>query len=200
MTKERIDMGSITRPGIRERQTPPEGVPFLPFQVPTDRAVPDFLPIGGEVLVRQTSSSHGSDGYITAVPMELSKNRKRLRDKLVSAVDRFCFYEAITEDNADTLLLTYGVTTRSARAVCRELRSEGKSVSLLALKTLWPVPEALIREKTESVKRVLVLEMNLGQYVREMERILPNKKVDFLGQMDGRLITPHQIRERLNHG
>jgi 2-oxoglutarate ferredoxin oxidoreductase subunit alpha len=42
---------------------------------------------------------------------------------------------------------------------------------------------------------VVVVEMNLGQYVREIERILPDKKIDFLGRMDGKLITPRQIEE-----
>jgi 2-oxoglutarate ferredoxin oxidoreductase subunit alpha len=42
---------------------------------------------------------------------------------------------------------------------------------------------------------VVVVEMNLGQYVREIERILPAKKIDFLGRMDGNLITPRQIEE-----
>ncbi len=63
------------------------------------------------------------------------------------------------------------------------------------MKTLWPVPEDLIRKETRKAKRVVVVEMNLGQYVREVERILKDKKVDFLGQMDGRLISPDQIKE-----
>jgi len=37
--------------------------------------------------------------------------------------------------------------------------------------------------------------MNLGQYVREVKRVLKDRTVDFLGQMDGRLITPGQIKE-----
>ncbi len=44
---------------------------------------------------------------------------------------------------------------------------------------------------------MVVVEMNLGQYVREIERLLPDKKVDFVGQMDGNLITPRRIREAL---
>jgi 2-oxoglutarate ferredoxin oxidoreductase subunit alpha len=42
-------------------------------------------------------------------------------------------------------------------------------------------------------------EMNLGQYVRELERLLPDKEVRFLGQMNGELIKPDQIAEVLNH-
>jgi 2-oxoglutarate ferredoxin oxidoreductase subunit alpha len=37
--------------------------------------------------------------------------------------------------------------------------------------------------------------MNMGQYIREIKRILPEKRIDFLGQMDGRLIMPAQIKE-----
>ena len=72
-------------------------------------------------------------------------------------------------------------------------------MSLLILKTLWPVPDALIRETARKFKRVVVVEMNLGQYVREVQRILPDKSVEFIGQMDGRLINPRQIEEAIYH-
>ena len=62
------------------------------------------------------------------------------------------------------------------------------------------MPEELIKEKAKHVQRVVVAEMNLGQYVREIERVLPDKTIDFLGQMDGRLISPNQIAEALAHG
>jgi 2-oxoglutarate ferredoxin oxidoreductase subunit alpha len=101
---------------------------------------------------------------------------------------------------ADTLILTYGVTSRAAGAAVRELQRRGKPASLLVLKTLWPVPAAAVRRAAAGVQRVLVLEMNLGQYVREIERILPGQAVGFCGQMDGRLIAPETIVEAVIHG
>lgn len=199
MTRERIDLEALVTPEIREREAPPPSEPFLPFGIPPGREVPYFLPIGGKVLVRQTSSTHGPDGYITTDPKQISETRARLMRKLEGSVDRFSFYEAHMEGEADTLLLTYGVTARAARDVFEERRSVRKPISLLALKTLWPVPENLIKEKTKDVKRIVVLEMNLGQYVREVKRVLPDKKVDFFGQMDGRLISPQQIKEVIEH-
>ena len=44
------------------------------------------------------------------------------------------------------------------------------------------------------------MEMNLGQYVREIQRLLPDKTIDFLGQMNGELITPQQITEVILNG
>jgi 2-oxoglutarate ferredoxin oxidoreductase subunit alpha len=75
------------------------------------------------------------------------------------------------------------------------LKRAGRPVSLLVLKTLWPVPTNLIEQKAQNARRVVVVEMNLGQYVNEVRRILAGKRVDFFGQMDGRLITPRQIME-----
>ena len=50
-------------------------------------------------------------------------------------------------------------------------------------------------QKAKDVKRVVVVEMNLGQYVREVERILGDKKVEFYGRRDGQLLSPKQIKE-----
>jgi 2-oxoglutarate ferredoxin oxidoreductase subunit alpha len=199
MTKESINMDAIPRPTLKERAAPPPGKPFFPFDVSSDSMPPYFLPIGDEALVRQTSSTHGPDGYITTDFDQIAKNQERLKKKLVSAVDRFSFFKDHMEDAADTLVITYGVTARAAKEVFMEQKDKGKPVSLLILKTLWPVPEALIREKAKKVKRVLVIEMNLGQYVREVQRILHDKEVHFFGQMNGKLITPHQIRGAIDY-
>ncbi|MDH4011848.1 MAG: pyruvate flavodoxin/ferredoxin oxidoreductase, partial [Desulfobacterales bacterium] len=200
MTRENIDMDAFDIPNIIERTPPPAGKPFIPFEVSLESKVPYFLPIGGDVIVRQTSSTHGTDGYITTDSDEIARIQDRLNTKLTSKVKSFSFHETILEKDADTLLLTYGITARAARDVYQVCKNSGSPISLLILKTLWPVPEELIKEKAKHVKRVVVVEMNLGQYVREIERILPDKSIDFFGQMDGRLISPKQIAKVLAHG
>jgi len=199
MTREGIDTDLFTQFEIKERTPPPSGEPFLPFAAPPGRMVPYFLPIGDQVLVRQTSSTHGPDGYITTDADEIAKTQNRLNRKLLSSVDRFSFHEAYIEEKADILVLTYGVTARAAKTLFEKQKNTGNPISLLVLKTLWPVPENLIKKIAGNVRQVVVVEMNLGQYVREIERILPDRQVDFLGQMDGRLITPQQIEEVITH-
>jgi 2-oxoglutarate ferredoxin oxidoreductase subunit alpha len=198
LTKESLDLDQIKLPPLISRSAPAGDEAFLPFRSAPDCDVPGFLPIGDKTLVRQTSSTHGANGYITTDPGEIAGMLDRMKRKIEAPIDRFSFFEEIIEPEAETMLLTYGITARAARAACNALKAEGKPVSLLILKTLWPVPENLIRQKTEGVRRVVVAEMNLGQYVREIERILKDKKVEFLGQMDGRLITPGRIKEVLN--
>lgn len=195
LTREGVDLEVLERPAVVNRALPVSPEPFLPFRPLPEKDVPDFLPIGDKVLVRQTSSTHGVDGYITTQPNEISAMLERMNRKIEANVGRFSFADAFIEPNADTMLLTYGITARAARAVYRELKAIGRPISLLILKTLWPVPENLIREKTQGIKRVIVAEMNLGQYSREVRHVLKDKTIESLAQMDGRLISPYQIRE-----
>jgi 2-oxoglutarate ferredoxin oxidoreductase subunit alpha len=200
MTKEGVDLDTISRPEIKNRRPYTADAAYMPFAPPAGSRIPDFLPIGGKRIVRQTSSTHGLDGYITVDPKVIAHNQQRLNHKLLENVDDFSFYETYGPENADVLLITYGLSSRAAKAAVKDSARSGTSVSLLVLKTLWPIPEKIIQQHAGGVKRVVVIEMNLGQYVNEVRRILSHKKVGFLGQMDGSLITPSQIKELISHG
>ena len=200
MTRETIDLDGLDLPRIVGRRMADENQPFMPFGVKDDQLVPDFLSIGGKRLVRQTSSTHGTDGYITADPGQIARMQERLDDKLKKSVSEFTYYDEYLVPDAETLVIAYGVTARAAMAAVKKMQQSNTKASLLILKTLWPVPEELICEKAAPFKRVVMAEMNLGQYVRELQRLLPDKKVDFLGQMNGELIKPVQIQEVIQNG
>jgi 2-oxoglutarate ferredoxin oxidoreductase subunit alpha len=123
-----------------------------------------------------------------------------LKSKLESSVAQFSFYDLLPAEKSETLLISYGVTARACKAVYKDLQNTAHPISLLILKTLWPVPVDVIRRAAEGFKRIVVVEMNLGQYVGEIKRILPDRRVDFYGQMDGRLIAPLQIKETIING
>ena len=198
LTKETVDLDACEKPEPVDRIYCPENVDYLPFKPIDGRDVPYFLPIGGDRISRQTSSTHGENGYITTVPSEIEAQIYRLERKLTGSVDQYSYHQADLQDGADTLVLTYGVTARAARQAVAELRAENKKVSLAVLKTLWPTPEALIRRLSENVKRVVVCEMNHGQYSLEVQRILRDKAVEHAGHMNGVLISTARIKEAVN--
>jgi 2-oxoglutarate ferredoxin oxidoreductase subunit alpha len=200
MTRETIDLEALTLPAVETRTAAAPDKPFTPFAASKAHPVPPFLPIGGSRIVRQTSSTHGPDGYITTDPAIIAANQDRLARKINAGLEDFCDYDYRETPGADTLVITYGVTARAARAAIATLGPEEKRVSLLILKTLWPVPVKLLRERARSCKRIVVIEMNLGQYVREIERVLAPREISFYGQMNGELIRPAQIREVILHG
>ncbi|KPJ78850.1 MAG: pyruvate flavodoxin/ferredoxin oxidoreductase [Deltaproteobacteria bacterium SG8_13] len=194
MTRESVDLDALHVPDIIDRKPPLDSASFQPFQVSEKRRTPYFLPIGGSVPVRQTSSTHGADGYITTDAKQISENQWRLKKKLEAAVEKFTFFDEQAAES-DTLVISYGVTARAAADATDLCRRAGRSVGLLVLKTLWPVPAQMIRNKAERYRRVVVVEMNLGQYVQEIQRVLADRQVEFYGQMDGQLITPIRIKE-----
>ena len=199
LTREAVDLAACEKPAPVNRLLCPEGRACLPFAPAEGRDIPYFLPIGGERLSRQTSSTHGENGYITTVPAQIAAQIERLDRKLTAAVDSYAYHSADLQDGAGTLVLTYGVTARAAHKAVADLRIRGERVSLAVLKTLWPCPDNLIRSLARDAGRVLVCEMNCGQYSLEVQRVLRDKAVQHVGHMNGVLISPETIKEAF-HG
>ncbi len=200
MTRETLDLEGLDLPALETRSMADPDAPFAPFAASSQAPVPAFLPIGGKRLVRQTSSTHGPDGYITTDPEVIAASQDRLMRKIVSSLDAFTFYDSEDAPGARTLVISYGVTARAVRDAVARLVADGTPASLLVLKTLWPVPEALLRAKAAACERIVVIEMNMGQYVREIQRILAPRDIVFYGQMNGELIRPEKILEVIAHG
>ncbi|MGB3210688.1 MAG: 2-oxoacid:acceptor oxidoreductase subunit alpha [Desulforhopalus sp.] len=193
-TRESVDLEGLMTPAVVQRKPCPTDHSGRSFEPLTGELVPPFLPIGGNRLSRQTSSTHGPDGYITADPGVIQEGIWRMKEKLHSTVGDYTFFDLdIGSDDADILLIVYGVTSRAAQTAVVELRERGYKISLLILKTLYPVPQTLIRRALQGKKQITVFEMNHGQYVREIERLADSVPVRFYGQMNGELISPKTI-------
>ena len=198
LTKESVDLEAIELPPLVERKRF-VGEQYHPFAAGLDEP-PPFLPIGGKTLVRTTSSTHGPDGYITTDPEIIAQSQERLCNKILKARERITLSEEDIQPSSKIMLISYGVTSRAVEQAVSTLRESGVRVSMLTLKTLWPVPEELIVEKSKSFEKIIVFEMNHGLYVDEIKRCLGGKKVAFYGQMNGELITPGKIIEVVVNG
>src|SRR5262249_22615708 len=73
-------------------------------------------------------------------------------------------------ENADVVVVSYGITSRVAQRAIELARQKGLRVGKLRLITAWPFPETKIRELALNAKAFVVPELNLGQMVREVER------------------------------
>ena len=98
--------------------------------------------------VRQTSSTHGANGYITTDPSEIQAGVERLQRKIESLRGPSpSELEARAVPGADCDLRNHGPSRKSSCG--GDPRESGQPVSVLALKTLWPVPEYLLLEAAE---------------------------------------------------
>lgn len=197
LSRESVRLDDLDLPEPRSRALWEQEGPYLPFCAPEGRGAPYFSPIGGETLARQTSSTHGQDGYITIDPVVIETNLRRMQAKLQELSQERSLCELDQVEGAELLLVVYGVTARAARAAVRTLRARGMAVSLLVVKMLYPVPEKLLREQLALVKQAVVIEMNMGQYLHEIERLAQDVTVRHYCQMNGELIDPAKIVEVL---
>jgi 2-oxoglutarate ferredoxin oxidoreductase subunit alpha len=117
--------------------------------------------------------------------------------KIDAAADEIAIVRSDLEPGAEVLVVSYGVTSRAAAVAVREARRAGRRVSSLVLGTLWPVPERALRAALAGVRKVIVPEMNLGQYVLEVQRLAgPAVEVVPVCKMDTTLVSPAEILER----
>ncbi len=156
--------------------------------------VPGMAAIGGDDVVRYTTSSHGKDAYLTADPNVIGEMVAHYAAKIDMHVDDIALYTEDKQEGAETLIISYGIISRSAAVAIETARERGVKVSSLVLKTLWPVPENAIKSAMAGMKRVIVPEMNLGQYLIEIERIASdNVEVIGISKMNTKLISPTEI-------
>ena len=73
-------------------------------------------------------------------------------------------------------------------------RSEGIKVGLLRLITAWPFPDKIVRQLAEHVRAFIVPEINYGQMVHEVERVVcGDGRVTLLSHMGGAIHSPDEI-------
>ncbi len=195
LTRERVDLEETARgcPAPRPRALAPADIPYVPhaFSAPDD--VAPLSPIGGPHLVRYTTSMHDERAWLTADPAVIARMMEHLRRKIDDHAGEIARFEWDPQEGATALLLAYGVAARSAREAAARVRAAGGRVSLLILKTLFPVPEGAIRAALEGIERVVVPEMNLGQYADVVRPLALGREVVSVTRMDTDLVRPDDV-------
>jgi len=187
-------------PRLRPEET------YLPYDFDPVDAVQPTSPYGGPHITRFTTSSHDEHGLLTKDPEKVQRLNDHLRLKILNHRDEMAFGVADLQEEAETLLISYGTTARAMREAVDRSRAAGQAVSGLTLQTLWPVPEKLILDAVAGHQRIVVAELNHGQYSREIERLVYREaagnrvippQISVLTRVDGRLITPEQFLESI---
>ena len=169
---------------------------YLPFAVKSPRDVPRIADFGKGFHFNVTGLIHDLDGFPTTDPEKTSFLLNRLHEKINSRVKEICLYESENINNASIVLCSYGATARSSKEAAVEARAKGLEVGLIKLKTLWPFPDFIFQELNPNVKTVIVCEMNMGQVMREVQRVSRGRfEVLGVNSSRGTMITPQEILE-----
>lgn len=101
-------------------------------------------------------------------------------------------------DDARLAVVAFGTAARLAKTAIARLREHGLPVGLLRPITLDPFPEAALRDLADRVDGLLVVEMNAGQMVQDVRRVVAERApVRFYGRTGGVLTMPEEIEAEL---
>ena len=194
MTLSAVDVDEYPEVGAVDRVEKDHGLPYAWH--PSD-AVEPMRRYGDGDPFRLTGSTHDEGAYITKNADKVGDLNQHLIDKIEAHRDEIEMVDADPEPGADTLVISYGVTAGAARAAIEAVRSEGIKASGLVLQSLWPIPETALAAALEGIERIIVPELNMGLYRREIERIGGDREVLGVNRIDGTLITVGEIAEAL---
>ena len=177
----------------RKRPTVAPGE-YIPYEN-NESMIPAMANFGDSYRYHVTGLTHTEKGLPTGNPEVANKFMQRLTQKLNPYLDRIQLVEEVQLDDAELIVVAYGCTARSALEAVHIARGEGLKVGLFRPITIWPFPQKQLEKYTG--RKYLVVEMNCGQMAGEIERIYGYKSVERLNRIDGELMTPKEVLDRI---
>ncbi len=136
----------------------------------------DFDPIDPASLSLPAWALRGTNGGERRViksydlrPGKMEEWNFRLEKKYDQIKANETRYESFHIDDAEIILTGYGTAFRICESAMMLGRSEGLKIGLVRPITLWPFPGQIFRDLTDTVRKFLVVEMSLGQYVEDVQ-------------------------------
>ncbi len=175
---------------IINRKTPKE-VPYAPFE-PDEDLIPPMPPLGEGHHIHVTGLTHDEEGRPEMTPARQEKLMSRLVNKIRLHKDEIIDIEEEQLEDADVIVVAYGITARSARRAMVLAREKGIKAGLFRLKTVWPFPTERLEELSKQGKEFVVAEVNAGQAHIMVEQAI-RKKATFVGKFGGEPHRPEEI-------
>jgi 2-oxoglutarate ferredoxin oxidoreductase subunit alpha len=159
---------------VERRWTDKKPGEYKPYEAGAD-LVPSMVKVGDGYRIHITGLTHDERGY----PAMNAASQDRLVTRLVNKIrlNRETILD-VREDGvegADVVVVSFGITSRVAQAAIESARAQGLKVGHLRLVVVWPFPETLISRLADRVRSFVVPELNMGQIVHEVERVVAGR-------------------------
>ena len=134
----------------------------------------------------------GIDGELNEHTKALFKNYEKIQNNETAA-------EVYNCDDADYILCAYGTAARVCKKAVKMLREQGIKAGLFRPITLWPFPQKELEKACEKAKKILTVEMSMGQMVQDVKLNCGRKvsDVDFYGEPGGLIPKVDAIIEKV---
>ena len=131
-------------------------------------------------------------------PEKMEQVNLKLNAKYAEICKNEVRYEEIMTEDAEYLLVAYGLSSRVSHKAVQLAREKGMKAGLLRPITLYPFPSVRIGELVPHLKGALTIEMNAGQMVEDV-RLAVNGRipVEHYGRMGGIIHSPEEVLHAL---
>ncbi|MFC1888367.1 2-oxoacid:acceptor oxidoreductase subunit alpha [Thermodesulfobacteriota bacterium] len=170
---------------------------YLPYEAGED-LVPEMVRAGDGYKIHITGLTHDERGYPEMTPQAQARLVQRLVEKVHRYNDEITHIDEADLDDADVVILSYGISSRVATRAWRLAREEGIKVGLMNLKVVWPFPQNRVREVAESIGAFVVPEINMGQVSLVVQRYIAGRaEVELVPHTGGGVHDPLDILEAI---
>jgi pyruvate/2-oxoacid:ferredoxin oxidoreductase alpha subunit len=131
-------------------------------------------------------------------PEILEEHNQHLQEKYARAEQEEVRFEEYQAEDAELILVGYGVVSRILYSAVDNLRAEGLKVGLHRPISLWPFPKVRIVQLSKIVDAFLAVELSNGQMIDDV-RLAVNgaKPVHFYNRMGGMVPSPEEISDHV---
>lgn len=166
---------------------------FLPYKPDAD-GVPPMPAYGDGYRFHVTGLAHDYTGFPSGANSTSHELIARLHTKITDHIDDIVTFEEQHIDDAEIAVIAFGGTARTAYAAIEMARDQGIKAGLFRPITIWPSPEKQIKALAKTARTIIVAELNYGQYVDEVERIIAGQaEVVSLAKWNNDPITPGEM-------
>ena len=131
-------------------------------------------------------------------PVVMEERNRRMSAKYEAISRSEARYEDSCCEDADILIVAYGISARVSRGAVDALREQGIKAGLMRPKTLWPFPQDHLRELAAKAKAVLVVELSEGQLYGDICRYVQGlAPVHLLSHSGGVRVTPAEVVKKI---
>ena len=162
----------------------------------------DFEGIGCETLPEKPWAACGHGGKrkhnvinsLFIQPEELERTVIERFERYKVIEENEVRYEEYMTEDADIVIVSYGITSRICKTAIANARKQGVKVGMLRPITLWPYPKAALRRLAETASQFLTVELNMGQMVDDVKLAIECKKpVSFFGRTGGMMPSTDEV-------
>jgi len=137
------------------------------------------------------------DNLISSIylePDDLENHERKLEAKYIRAQQTEPRYELYHTDDAEVLLVGYGIVSRVLRSTVEALRKDGVRAGLFRPITLWPFPSNALAQAASRVHKVLDVELSNGQMLEDVRLALGDRvPVEFYGRVGGNVPSVEEL-------